>query len=152
MSIINNVNTDFKIYNKYTSSTIVCVTDQMNCDRIIKRGRDIADKTNTNLYVIHIDSGKERDTTAIEHLFDVSKQNKAVMNIFYNNDVLDTIMDCIKEFDAVNVVSGMPQTIDSILNKLWVSMPHIDYYMIGINGDITLVSSKKHENSSMALS
>ena len=138
-----NISTDFDIYNKYISATIVCVTDQINCERIIMRGREIADKTKTNLYVINVDNGSKRDISAIEHLFNVSKEYNAVMNIFYNDQVLDTIVNCIHEYQAVNVVSGMPQTVNSILNKLWAMMPQIDYYMIGLEGDITVISSKK---------
>ncbi len=143
MSQRHEVSTNFEVYNKYSSSTIVCVTDQVNCERIIRRGREIADKTGTNLYVINVDNGNARDLDAIEHLFRVSKENGAVMNIFYNNKVLDTIMNCIREFSAVNVISGIPQTVDSILNQLWEALPLIDYYMIGLTGDITLISSRK---------
>ncbi|SDN11327.1 hypothetical protein [Acetanaerobacterium elongatum] len=138
-----NISTDFDNYNKYISATIVCVTDQINCERIIKRGREIADKTKTNLYVINVDNGSKRDIAAIEHLFHVSKEYNAVMNIFYNNQVLDTLVNCVHEYHAVNIVSGMPQTVNSILNKLWVMMPQIDYYMIGLEGDVTVISSKK---------
>ncbi len=143
MSKPYSISTDFDIYNKYISATIVCVTDQINCERIIKRGREIADKTKTNLYVINVDNGSRRDIAAIEHLFRVSKEYNAVMNIFYNDKVLDTILNCIREYNAVNVVSGMPQTVNSILNKLWAVMPQIDYYMIGLEGDVTVISSKK---------
>ncbi|MFA9380910.1 MAG: hypothetical protein ACERKO_07610 [Acetanaerobacterium sp.] len=139
----HEISTDFGVYDQHSSSTIVCVTDQINCERIITRGREIAEKTQTNLYVINVDSGHTRDLDAIEHLFRVSKKNGAVMNIFYNKRVLDTIMNCIGEYTATNVVSGIPQTVDSILNQLWEVMPQIDYYMIGLKGDIRIISSKK---------
>ena len=139
----HEISTDFGVYDRHLSATIVCVTDQVNCERIIKRGKEIADKTHTNLYVINVDSGVTRDLDAIEHLFRVSKENGAVMNIFYNKQVMDTIVNCIAEYNAVNVVSGIPRTVDSILNQLWETMPHIDYYMVGLKGDITLISSKK---------
>ncbi len=143
MSVSHNVSTDFGVYDRHTSATIVCVTDQINCERIITKGKEIADKTDTNLYVINVDNGHTRDLEAIEHLFRVTKSNGAVMNIFYNKNVLDTIVNCIGEYNAVNVVSGIPQTVDSILNKLWETMPKIDYYMVGFKGDITLISNKR---------
>lgn len=143
LSRTHEISTDFDVYNRHANSTIVCVTDQINCERIIKKGKEIADKTHTNLYVINIDTGHTRNLEAIEHLFRVTKDNGGVMNIFYNKQVLDTIINCIGEYNAINVVSGIPQTVDSILNQLWESMPQIDYYMIGLKGDITLISTKK---------
>lgn len=143
MNSAPEISTDFDLYNRHSTSTIVCVTDQVNCERIIKKGKEIADKTSTNLYVINVDNGRTRDLEAIEHLFRVSKENGAVMNIFYNAKVLDTIVGCIGEYNAHNVVSGIPQTVDSILNRLWETMPQIDYYMVGLKGDVTLISTKK---------
>lgn len=144
---MGTISTDFDTYDRYENSTLVLVTDQINCERIIKKGFDIAKATKTNLYVVNIDNGKQRDAKAIEHLFKVSKDNGAVMNIFYNQDIFKTIEESIEEYNAVNVVTGMPQSHNSILTKLWSNIPAIDYYMVALSGDVTRISARK---SSMA--
>lgn len=56
--------------------TVVCVTNQFQCDRIIKAGRVMADLSNTALNVISVaNPGRDQDPAALQHLFDVTKEN-----------------------------------------------------------------------------
>lgn len=56
--------------------TVVCVTDQLNCERIIKSSNLLSNLSNTTLDVISIvnPSQEQFNPSAIEYLFEVSKK------------------------------------------------------------------------------
>jgi K+-sensing histidine kinase KdpD len=131
----------FEMEDKYSECTLVCVTDQFRCEKLIKAGRLLADKTRTNLYIFNVSSpiGKKADFSALEHLFNVSKENKAVMNIFYGKDVLEVLKKLVGEYNAVNVVTGCPESEDSILASFWEAFPDLDFYMLEASGKLKKV-------------
>ena len=69
--------------NKYKTSTIVFVTDQMHCENLIKTGRKIADIAKNDLYVINIQCKDrlETDAAALEHLYGISRSYGATMQM-----------------------------------------------------------------------
>ena len=123
------------------TSTIVCVTDQFNCERIIEAGREISQKNNTPLYVIsavNVTKNKniQADTCALEHLFKISKQNNAVMTISYSNNPMKTIAEFIKSHNGRNILTGLPDDKNSCLNYLWDSFPKCNFYVVDKDGEI----------------
>ena len=56
--------------------TLVLVTDQFQCERIIKAGRAIAGITHTQLRVFHICAeGRTSDPAALQYLYNSAKEN-----------------------------------------------------------------------------
>ncbi|MBC8546585.1 hypothetical protein H8711_06505 [Clostridiaceae bacterium NSJ-31] len=120
------------------NSTVVCVTDQRRCERLIKAGRVIADISKTNLTVISVMNPQRinKDTDALEYLFGVSKQNNAVMSIQYSTDPLARITDFIRENKAVNVVTGMREGQNSILPNLWKRFENTSFFTVTLDGEV----------------
>ena len=55
-------------------TTVVLVTDQFECERIIKAARMIADLSQTALTVLSVmKTGAQTNPAALEHLFGVAK-------------------------------------------------------------------------------
>lgn len=119
-------------------STVVCVTDQYSCERLIKAGRTLADISGTRLLVINVSNPdlSKCDTTALEALFSASKEYGAVMNVYYSLDPLKTIGSCIKSEKAANVITGMPQNSNSILSKLWGKFTSVNFFTVDNKGKI----------------
>lgn len=130
-------------------STVVCVTNQRQCERLIKAGRVIADISRTELTVISVvDPAKiSRDTDALEYLFEVSKQNNAVMSIQYATDPLRCIADFIRDNKAVNVVTGMSEGQSSILPRLWTRFQNTSFFTVTLDGEVLPTASKEEDQS-----
>jgi K+-sensing histidine kinase KdpD len=126
-------------------STVVCVTSQLQCERIIRAGRSIANLTDTQLLVVNVSSTDftSQDGEALEHLFRVSKENDAQMTVLYSNESLKTLTDFIKKSSAVNVVTGMPQQGASVLYKMWDKLGSVSFFTVDADGSFANMSRKR---------
>lgn len=124
--------------------TMVLVTDQFQCQRLIVAGREIADRSGTPLEVINIANPKvPQNPAAVEFLFQISKENDAAMMVHYSDEPAKFLASLIKEKLPAYVVSGMPQSPNSLLHKLWTRFELISFYTVdasGIAEQITLSS------------
>lgn len=79
--------------------TVVCVTNQFHCERLIRAGRLIAELSKTSLLVINVSSPdlSENDAKALEYLFQVSKENGAQMTVLYSDEPMRQLTKFIKE-------------------------------------------------------
>ncbi|MEG1778974.1 MAG: hypothetical protein RR263_02645 [Oscillospiraceae bacterium] len=118
-----------------SGKTMVLVTNQFKCERIIKAGRIIADLSNTDLVVLNVqDSSYPPNPQAIQHLFNVSKENNAVMNVAYSDNASRTIVHFIKNTKPHNILSGMPQGNSSVLQKIWKKFIQLNFFVVGEDG------------------
>ena len=99
--------------------TLVLVTDQFQCERIIKAGRAIAGITHTQLRVFHICAeGRTSDPAALQYLYNSAKENGSVLEIAYNSDFMGAITETLESTNTVNVITGQPGDEDSVLYTL----------------------------------
>lgn len=69
--------------------TLVLVTDQFKCERLIRAGRQLAQRDGTTLEVINVAAaGVAQNPEAIEYLYRISKENDAAMMIHYSERAL----------------------------------------------------------------
>lgn len=128
------------------TKTLVCVTDQKQCDRIIYSGRLLADITSTDLVVITVAKPDiPQDPQSMEYLFSVAQKNNAEMSVLFSNDVARAIIKFIKENKITNVLTGIPSTTDSITPKLWKKFTHISFFVVEKDGSLQEV--KKPANA-----
>ncbi len=121
--------------------TLVCVTNQFECQRIIRAGRAIADLTKTHLTVLSVSSPEyTQNPQALQYLFDVSKENDAMMTVTYSENPTKTIINFIKENKVVNVLTGMPSSDDSVLYKVWNKFTHVTFFTVTPEGEIREVT------------
>lgn len=122
--------------------TVVCVTDQKNCDRIIRTGKTLANISGTELAVISVVSpGRQTDPDSLEYLFSVSKENGGQMALLYSDDVAKAIIRYIKENKVAYLLTGMPCEGDSVTTKIWSKFTHVSFFVVGHDGELNEVAS-----------
>lgn len=118
-------------------TTLVLVTDQFSCDRIINSARMIADLTSTQVCVLSVmKEAKAANPQALEHLFMVAKANDALMTVEFSDNAYSTIVHFIREHRSVNVVTGLPSGKNSLLTRLWETQENVNFYMISPQGQV----------------
>ena len=133
--------------NKGLPKTVVLVTNQFQCERIIKAGKVLSDLSKTELCVLSVQSNEyPQNPEAINHLFDVSTKSGAIMNVMYSENVAKTIIQYIKENKPQNIISGMPRTENSVLNKLWARFIAVKFFTVDEDGSIKEVTDRYSKN------
>ena len=90
--------------------TMVCVTVQKTCERLIREGARIAG--DQGLRVVHVVKnganvlGGDSESEALEYLFRISRTYGAEMDMLRSDDVIGTIVDFAKKCGAQCVVIG----------------------------------------------
>lgn len=93
---------------------LVCVTVQRTCERLIRAGAELAAERACQLSVVHVartgqhflDSDDE--ASALEYLFQVSRENGADMTLLHSDDVCKAIIAAAKKCNAGVIVLGAP--------------------------------------------
>lgn len=119
--------------------TVVCVTNQFHCERLIRAGRLIADLSKTSLLVINVSSPNlsENDAKALEYLFQVSKENGAEMTVLYSDEPMRQLAKFIKENKAVNVVTGVARPAEFPLPSLWRKFTSAHFFTVTEDGSFS---------------
>ena len=125
-----------------TEKTVVCVTDQYRCDRIIRAGRLVADMSGAELTVINVvDPNCPGDPAPMEYLFSVSRENGAEMVLLYSDDVAKAITKYIKANKVNALLTGIPSKDDSVTGRIWSKFTHIDFFVVEQDGSLQTVSN-----------
>lgn len=121
--------------------TIVLVTDQFGCKRLITAGRCLADRDGTLLEVVNVASpGVERNPEAIEYLFQVSRENNAAMTIHYSDAPARFLGELIQEKCPASVVTGLPGQGSTLLHKIWMRFENISFFTVDHDGELRPVT------------
>ena len=125
--------------------TIVFVTNQFCCDRIICAAQVVAQKTNTELNIVQIlDSEYDLDPKAIDYLFMMAKKAGATMRLVSSPDKLALMHKTIAAPDVHHVVTGMPSSNKSVLYGLWKRFPNKSFYVVDSTGELIDVASNNY--------
>ena len=95
-----------------TKNILVCVTQQKNCERLIKKAYEIVSEYKGILYVINVvkndlnflDSAKESE--ALEYLFSISKSIGANLTVLKSDDIAGTIAQYADENNINCIILG----------------------------------------------
>lgn len=91
---------------------MVCVTQQKTCERLIKRGAEIRDEYDGELFVIHVAKdgyhflGKAKDGDALEYLFEEAKTYGASLTVVRSHDVLEALKKIAEKNEIDTIVVG----------------------------------------------
>ena len=119
------------------AKTVVCVTDQRRCDRIIRAGRTLANLSGTELAVINVvRSEAAQNPESMEYLFSVSKENDAEMALLYSNDVAKAIIHYVKSNKVSCLLTGIPQEGDSVTTRIWSKFTHVTFFVVEQDGGL----------------
>ena len=121
--------------------TIVLVTDQFLCKRLIVAGRALAEKTNTELEILSIaNPNVPQNPEAIEYLYQVSRENNGVMMVHYSDTPEKEISSILKKSTPGYVVTGVPQQENSLLQHLWTRFDYVTFYTVDHEDKLNLVT------------
>lgn len=119
--------------------TVVCITDQFHCEKLIRAGRLIADLSKTALTVVNVSSSdlSQNDTAALEYLFRISKENSAEMTVLYSDDPLQELEKFIRGTRTKNIVTGAAAKKESMLPGLWKKFTGIQFFTVKKDGSFS---------------
>ena len=132
--------------NKFQSvyTTLALVTDQFACERIIKSARLIADLSKTELIVLSVmRTGAQTNPAALEHLFSVAKEYSARMTVEFSDNPQSTIVHLIHSNHVINTVTGIPESEQSILVRMWETLQNISFFTVTERGELHEVLDRK---------
>lgn len=126
-------------------TTLVLVTDQFACERIIKSARVIADLTKTDLEVLSVvKTGAQTNPDALEHLFGIAKEYGGKMTVEFSDSPQSAIVHFIRENRVVNAITGIPQDESSILVRMWKTLLNVTFFTVTEKGELHEVVDREY--------
>ena len=117
--------------NKKKGVTMVFVTNQRRCVRLIELGAKIARQSDTTLTVLHVDGGNwPADPEGLQYLFDHTADQGGEMRIIYAEHPLEEMEKAIEEEKPNHVVTGAPVGPQSIVYRLQEKFTDCVFYSI----------------------
>lgn len=111
----------------------VCVTNQRDCDRLIKAGRDLADKLGCDLAVMSALPRLYDGETAkvLEYLYSCSAQAGAEMLVMYTDKPMEALLNALSKRGVAHVILGQPKRKSTQMGtRLMCGYPQATYYML----------------------
>ncbi|WP_273226478.1 hypothetical protein [Geosporobacter ferrireducens] len=97
---------------KQKRTVLVCVTDQKNCERLIKAGYMLAKSQDMELKVLSVQSRcklKKIEQAPLEYLFNVCKSLDAEMKVYWSDNVNNVVHNYILSNRVAELVVGVPE-------------------------------------------
>ena len=123
---------------------LVCVTGQRTCERLIKSGAELTGGAPGSLSVVHVARpgqhflGSEDEASALEYLYQVSRDHGADMALMHSEDICGAIVDAAKKRNSAVVLLGAPRGNAKGLQLpalLRAQLPGVDVREIITSGD-----------------
>ena len=92
--------------------TMVCVTKQITCERLIKTGAKLQEKTGGELHIVHVAPegykflGNSKEGEALDYLFEISKAVNGFMTVLRSTNVEMTIVEYCNKNNIGRIVLG----------------------------------------------
>ena len=126
------------------AKTLVFVTNQFSCDRLIFAAQAVAERSKTQLDIVQIlDREYDLDPKAIDYLFMLAKKANAIMRLVSAQDKIALMKSLIGAADVDCIVTGMPNSHKSVLYELWKEFPGKNFHVVDETGETTQVASSK---------
>lgn len=129
-------NSEGKTMPREKKRTMVCVTVQKTCERLIRHGAALAGSA--GLSVVHVARGGEKllgadsDGEALEYLFHIAREYGAEMDMLRSDDVFGTIIDFARKNNIENIVLGASGARESfgLSERLRLSLPGVSVVIV----------------------
>lgn len=98
---------------------LVCVTQQITCEKLIKKAAETKSSSRINLFVIHVVKNKWKflnsasEGEALEYLFGISKSVGANLTVLRSDKIVDTISEFAIENNIGQIFMGQSPNDDS---------------------------------------
>lgn len=113
--------------------TMVCVTKQKTCQRLIDYGSELVHRIGGTLHIVHVAEknynflGDSEENRALTFLYEKAREAGAELTVLKADDVLSTLSSLVDEKEITNVVvgaSGEKSEIDGFTAKLRLLLGH----------------------------
>lgn len=117
--------------------TMVCVTEQRTCERLIRMGAELSGEK--DLSVVHVVRnggailGSGSDGEALDYLYQISRTYGAEMDMHRSDDVIGTLVEVAKAQEAECIVIGAANkaiTTTRFDNTLKARLPGVDIVVV----------------------
>jgi K+-sensing histidine kinase KdpD len=118
---------------------MVCVTQQITCERLIHYGKLFRDKINGELHIIHVtgenDSflGNIKENEALEYLFAISNKAGADLTVLRSRNIEKTIIEFVKDNKISHIVLGENNKDTGIVGNLKSKLSDCEFHIISSN-------------------
>lgn len=115
------------------NNVAVCVTGQRDCDRLIRAGRELADRQGSALVVMSALPRLYDSSTAqvLEYLYSCSAQADARMLVMYTDRPMEALAEGFDRQGVGHVVLGEPRSRSSQMGaRLMCACPQVNYYAL----------------------
>jgi len=91
---------------------LVCVTQQKNCERLIKTGHDIKGEESGEFFIVHVAHyefkylGVAQECEALEYLYEKALAYGANLTVVRSNSIINTLTDLVIKNRITHVVVG----------------------------------------------
>ena len=120
-----------------SANVLVCVTDQLSCERLIRAGAALAEEYGVPVRVLSIlPEGLVSAQTAsvLQNLYDIASSLGAEMTFYFNSEPALTAAVHASQTGAIHIVSGTPgadsnlciETVKGLLPELPMSLVDAD--------------------------
>lgn len=116
--------------------TMVCVTVQKTCERLIREGAIVSG--GSDLCVLHVAKGgesflgSENDAEALEYLYRISREFGAEMDVLRSDDVVEAVAVYAKQNNVGRVVLGASgkHGKSSLAGKLRTKLRKVEFVVV----------------------
>lgn len=124
------------------ANTMVCVTRQVSCKRLIEAGARFAQEQNGELTVVHVVQpdahflGNPNDGDALEYLFSIAKEHDAGISVLRSKDLIQTLAQNAKKLKITHIILGVSPiqsvtgTPADVAQRLKTRLPHVEIISI----------------------
>lgn len=117
-------------------NTMVCVTVQRTCERLIREGASLCQ--GEALSVVHVVKngapvlGGNSDSDALNYLFQIAREYGAEMDMIRSDDVVGAIAGLVKKNQTAYLVIGAAKepSHDGIAGQLRAKLPDVQVFVI----------------------
>lgn len=113
---------------------LVCITDQVDGEKLIKEGYCMADKRKLKLKILNIQNSKQSKNikdTRLEYLFGVCKFLNVDMQVYWGNNFSDIVINYINRNKIKQLVLGrIPKSEhNNFILKMQETFPSIQVFI-----------------------
>ena len=97
-------------------SVLVCVTEQITCERLIYAGSLIAKEEGLQLNILSVLNSHTACSVfgeELEYLYEVSKEVNANMSVYISDNILSPVLKHIRKNSVGHIIVGRPESIEN---------------------------------------
>lgn len=124
---------------QYDAGVIVCVTAQLECQRLIEIGKQLAEKSQTQIQVLSVqpvNQDAQQRARNLGSLYEIAKRAGAEIAIYYNDSPALVAAAHVKRCQAKEMITGFPEqgTTNHFVDVFHMLVPDVRITMVAKDG------------------